>query len=173
MSAGIPLVPPSESAWRTLHPHAVAVGRWGGFVVTALIAGVSMVTVGIGLLAGNAPGWVKILVTLGWLTVVGGLAWLSWMIPAWQFRYTRYRVDFLGLLIHRGRMFHSELGVARSRIQHSDVTQGPIQRAYGIATLTIYTAGTEDAQVALSGIAFDEARRLRAELTGQSSHDVV
>lgn len=173
MSAGIPSVPPSESAWRTLHPHAVVVGRWGGFVVTALIAAVSLVTAGIALLAGNAPVWVKILVTLGWLAVVFGLACLSWKIPVWQFRYTRYRVDFLGLLIHRGRLFHSELGVARSRIQHSDVTQGPIQRAYGIATLTIYTAGTEDAQVELSGIAFDEARRLRAELTGQSSDDVV
>jgi len=93
--------------------------------------------------------------------------------PGRRFRNTRYRVDSLGLLIHRGRIFHSELGVARSRIQHTDVTQGPIQRAYGIATLTIHTAGTEDAQIELSAIAFDEARRLRAELTGQSSDDVV
>lgn len=173
MSAGIPFVPPSESAWRTLHPHAVVVGRWGGIVVTALIALVSLVAGGIAVLADNPPGWVKLLVALGWLAIFFGLAWLSWTIPVRQFRYTRYRVDTLGLLIHRGRLFHSELGVARSRIQHSDVTQGPIQRAYGIATLTIYTAGTEDAQIELSGIAFDEARRLRAELTGQSSDDVV
>jgi membrane protein YdbS with pleckstrin-like domain len=162
-----------SEGWRTLHPHAVVVGRWGGLVVTGLIAGVSLVTGGIALLAGNAPGWVKILVALGWLAIVGGLAWLSFAIPRRQFRHTRYRVDSLGLLIHRGRLFHSELGVTRSRIQHSDVTQGPIQRAYGIATLTIYTAGTQDAQIELSGIAFDEARRLRAELTGQSSDDVV
>ena len=161
------------SAWRTLHPNSVVVGRWGGFVVTTLIAGVSLVTGVIALLAGHAPGWVKILVIFGWLAIVGGLAWLSFAIPSRHFRHTRYRVDQLGLLIHRGRLFHSEMGVARSRIQHSDVTQGPIQRAYGIATLTIYTAGTEDAQIELSGIAFDEARRLRAELTGQSGDDVV
>jgi len=173
MSAGIPFVPPSEPAWRSLHPNAVVVERRVGLVVTALIALVSLVTGGLALLADNTPGWVKILVALGWLAIVFGLAWLSWMMPVRRFRYTRYRVDSLGLLIHRGRLFHSELGVARSRIQHSDVTQGPIQRAYGIATLTIYTAGTEDAQVDLSGIAFDEARRLRAELTGQSSDDVV
>jgi membrane protein YdbS with pleckstrin-like domain len=134
---------------------------------------VSLVTGGIGLLAGNAPGWVKILVALVWLAIVGSIGWLSWTIAGRQFRHTRYRVDPQGLLVHRGRLFHSELGVARSRIQHSDVTQGPIQRAYGIATLTIYTAGTEDAQIELAGIAFDEARRLRAELTGQSSDDVV
>jgi membrane protein YdbS with pleckstrin-like domain len=173
MNDGIPSVPPSEPVWRTLHPHAVVVGRWGGLAVTALISGVSLVTGGIALLTGNAPGWVKILVTFVWLAIVGGLTWLSFAIPRRHFRHTRYRVDPLGLLIHRGRLFHSELGVARSRIQHSDVTQGPIQRAYGIATLTIYTAGTEDAQIELSGIAFDEARRLRAELTGQSSDDVV
>ena len=136
MSAGIPSVPPSEPAWRTLHPNAVVVGRRIGLFVTALIALVSLVAAGIALMADNSPGWVKILVALGWLAIVFGLAWLSWTMPLRQFRYTRYRVDSLGLLIHRGRMFHSELGVARSRIQHSDVTQGPIQRAYGIATPT-------------------------------------
>jgi hypothetical protein len=144
-----------------------------GLVVTALIALVSLVFVLIALLAGNAPGWVNILVGLGWVGIVGFLAWASWTIPVRRFRYTRYRVDALGLFIHRGRMFHSELAVARSRIQHTDVTQGPIQRAYEIATLTIHTAGTEDAQIELSGVALDEARRLRAELTGQSSDDVV
>ncbi len=173
MSAGIPSVLPSEPAWRTLHHNAVVVGRRFGLVLTALIALVSLVGGIIALLAGNSPGWVKILVALGWLAIVGLLAWLSWTMPLRRFRYTRYRVDPLGLLIHRGRIFHSELGVARSRIQHTDVTQGPIQRAYGIATLTIYTAGTEDAQIELSAIAFDEARRLRAELTGQSNDDVV
>jgi membrane protein YdbS with pleckstrin-like domain len=173
MNDGIPLVPPSEPVWRTLHPNSVVAARRGGLTFTALIAGVSLLTGGIALLTGNAPGWVKILVTFAWLAIVGGLTWLSFAIPSRHFRHTRYRVDPLGLLIHRGRLFHSELGVARSRIQHSDVTQGPIQRAYGIATLTIYTAGTEDAQIELSGIAFDEACRLRAELTGQSSDDVV
>ena len=173
MNVEIPSAVPSEPAWKTLHPNAVVVGQRFGLILTAMIALVSFVGVVIGFMADAPPGWVKALIALGWFAGVGLTAWLSFTMPIRRFRHTRYRVDRLGLLIHRGRIFHSERGVARSRIQHSDVTQGPIQRAFGIATLTIYTAGTEDAQIEISGIAFDEARSLRAGLTGQSSDDVV
>lgn len=162
-----------EPNWRRLHPASVVVGRRGGFIVTAVIALVSFVGVVLGLVIGDMPGLVKGLVVVGWLGSIGVLTWMSIVLPRRTYEHTRYRVDGLGLLLHRGRIFHSEIGVARSRIQHTDVTQGPIQRLYGLATLSIYTAGTEDAQIAVSGIAFDEARRLRTELTGQSDDDVV
>ena len=162
-----------EPTWRRLHPASVVAGQRGGFIVTAVIALVSLIGVVFGLVISDTPGLVKILAVLGWLASVGVLTWLSILLPRKTYQYTRYRVDGLGLLLHRGRIFHSELGVARSRIQHTDVTQGPIQRLYGLATLSIYTAGTEDAQIDVSGISFEEARRLRAELTGQSDDDVV
>lgn len=171
--AGTPAGGPAEPAWRTLHPNSVVVGQRLGFGVTAIVALVTFAGVVGGFVSDGPAVWVKLLLAFGWLAVTGSLGWLSWRLPLLQFRHTRYRVDPLGLLIHRGRMFHSEVGVARSRIQHTDLSQGPIQRAFGIASLTIHTAGTQDAQVELEGIAFDEARRLRTELTGQTSDDVV
>jgi membrane protein YdbS with pleckstrin-like domain len=72
----------------------------------------------------------------------------------------------LGLEIRRGRWFRSELTVARSRIQHSDVAQGPVERSFGLATLSIHTAGTEHAEISLSGLAPEAARWIRAQLTG-------
>jgi membrane protein YdbS with pleckstrin-like domain len=116
------------------------------------------------------PLWL-VLTALGVLLAFFG--WLAWMLPEWRFRYTRYRLDDLGLLIHRGRTFHSELGVLRARIQHSDVTQGPIQRAFGLATLSISTAGSDEGEIGLTNIPIDEARRLRTELTGLVNDDVV
>lgn len=151
----------------------MAAGQRGGLIVTGIIALVSFIGVIVGLFAGDAPVPVKLLFPLGWIASLGVLTWLSLVLPRKRYQYTRYRVDELGLLLHRGRLFHSELGVARSRIQHTDVTQGPVQRLYGLATLSIYTAGTEDAQIDISGIAFEEARRLRGELTGQTGDDVV
>ena len=148
-------------------------GRRAGLILVAGIALVSLVGTSIAMIADNPPGFLKILMLAAWIAMVGVMTWLSLSLPRWRYLNTRYRVDALGLLLHRGRLFHSELGVARSRIQHTDVTQGPIQRLYGLATLSIYTAGTEDAQIDVSGIAFDEARRLRTELTGQSDDDVV
>jgi membrane protein YdbS with pleckstrin-like domain len=161
------------AAWQTLHPNSVAAEQRAGMILTAAIAFVSLVGVVISMFAGDMPGWLMILFLAAWLGMVTALAWLAWFMPIRRFRYTRYRVDTLGLVIHRGRIFHSELGVPRSRIQHTDVTQGPIQRLYGIATLSIFTAGTEDAKIDLSGLEFETARQLRAELTGQASDDVV
>ena len=40
----------------------------------------------------------------------------------------------------------------RSRIQHTDVTQGPFERWLGLGTLVIYTAGTEHAAVPIEGL---------------------
>lgn len=138
-----------------------------------MIAAVSLVGILITLVVGDTPGWVKLLLLAGWTGELAFLTWLSLALPQKRYLHTRYRVDASGLLLHRGRLFHSELGVARSRIQHTDVTQGPVQRIYGLATLSIYTAGTEDAQIDVTGIAFEEAKRLRAELTGQADDDVV
>jgi membrane protein YdbS with pleckstrin-like domain len=161
------------AAWRRLHPNSVVVGQRLGFGITAMVALAAFVGVIGGIVADRPAAWVKLLLAFGWLALSASLGWLSWTLPLRHFRHTRYRVDPLGLLIHRGRMFHSEVAVARSRIQHTDLSQGPIQRAFGIASLTIHTAGTEDAKIELEGIGFDEAQRLRNELTGQTNDDVV
>ena len=49
--------------------------------------------------------------------------------------------------------------VPRSRVQHTDVSQGPLERRYGLGTLIVYTAGTDHARVSLPGLAWDTARR--------------
>jgi len=160
------------AAWRRLDPQSVHVGRLTGAIWVAAIGLASLLGFGVTWLID--PPELPIWIVLGATWVLLGLfAWLAWVLPEKRFRYTRYRLDELGLLIHRGRMFHSELGVLRSRIQHSDVSQGPIQRAYGLATLSISTAGSDEGEIGLTGIPIGEARRLRAELTGLVGDDVV
>ena len=77
-----------------------------------------------------------------------------------------------GCEIRRGVVWRRIITVPLSRIQHSDVTQGPLQRAYGLATLTLYTAGTEHAKIDLHGLAFDTAMNIRQYLFERSeTHD--
>ena len=45
------------------------------------------------------------------------------------------------------------------RVQHARVTQGPIQRAFGIANLAVNSAGPD---LNIAGLGFEEAERLRA-----------
>ena len=60
-----------------------------------------------------------------------------------------------------GVVWRSVVTVPRSRVQHTDVAQGPLQRVFGIATLIVYTAGTEHAFVSLRGLAPETANAIR------------
>ena len=59
-------------------------------------------------------------------------------LPLW-----RYRVDADEIEIWSGVLWRQAVVVPRSRVQHIDVSQGPIERSYGLATLSIHTAGTQ------------------------------
>jgi membrane protein YdbS with pleckstrin-like domain len=63
--------------------------------------------------------------------------------PTVAYRHSSYRFAEVGLQLRRGVVWRSQVAVSRSRIQHTDVSQGPIERIYGLATLTVHTAGNE------------------------------
>lgn len=69
-----------------------------------------------------------------------------------------------GLLVKRGVFWRSETFVPRSRIQHTEVNQGPFDRAWGMASLSLHTAGTHVEKVTVSGLYHPDALRLRDEL---------
>ena len=162
-----------DEEWRRLDPRSVRHGRQGGAIVTALIGGPAFTVATVVAFAGRFPGVMRALIVLAALGFVAALGAIGWIVPERAYRHTRYRLDELGMVILRGRVFHRQIGVLRTRIQHTDVSQGPLQRAHGVGTLTIHTAGQEAAKIQLAGIAFDEAQRLRAELTGLTIDDVV
>ena len=70
-------------------------------------------------------------------------------------------------------MWRSVTHVPRSRVQHTDVSQGPLERRYGLGTLVVYTAGTDHARVSLPGLAWETALALRDELRLDRSDDDV
>ena len=78
-----------------------------------------------------------------------------------------------GLEILRGVYWRTITNVPRSRVQHTDVSQGPLERRYGLGTLMVYTAGTQHSQVTLSGLDFTVARRIRAHLLPSDQGDAV
>ena len=68
------------------------------------------------------------------------------------------------LMVKKGRMFRSVTVVPYGRMQFVDVKAGPIDRAFGIATLQLHTAAPAT-DAAISGIPVEEAARLRDRLT--------
>ena len=93
--------------------------------------------------------------------------------PAIAYRFSSYRIDEAGIEIRHGVYWRTLTNVPRSRVQHTDVSQGPFERRYGLGTLVIYTAGTAHSKVNLSGLDFDVARRIRAHLLPDDQSDAV
>ena len=80
-----------------------------------------------------------------WIVATTFFMWWAHFWPALAYRYASYVVGPDGLEIRRGVLFRSVTNVPRSRVQHTDVSQGPIERAHRLGSLIVYTAGTDHA----------------------------
>lgn len=82
-------------------------------------------------------------------------------IPATRYNARGYQLGTDRLRVVRGLMFRHDTVVPFGRVQHIDVDQGPLDRFFGIATLTLHTAGNHNASVALPGLGEPLAREMR------------
>lgn len=166
--------PPPLEPLELLDPRVIPLQRITGGIFTAVIAMVSLVALGINLLVeDDAFGWTWLLRPAVWLVLVVLFAWHSYRWPARAYQHTSYRVDDQGIEIRRGVYWRLVINVPRSRVQHIDVSQGPIERRYGLGTLVIYTAGTDHAKVELEGLEHGRALRIREHLLPSGSSDAV
>ena len=73
----------------------------------------------------------------------------------------RYRLTERLLQVVRGWLFHVDTIVPLVRVQHIDLTRGPLEKAFGVATLVVHTAGTHNSIVTLPGLAPERAAEIR------------
>ncbi|PKP88137.1 MAG: hypothetical protein CVT76_10945 [Alphaproteobacteria bacterium HGW-Alphaproteobacteria-15] len=85
-------------------------------------------------------------------------------IPARRYHARGYQISADRLRVVRGLLWRSDTVVPFSRVQHIDVHQGPLERFFGIATLTLHTAGNHNASVALPGLEEALAREMREDI---------
>ncbi|MCL9983334.1 MAG: PH domain-containing protein [Erythrobacter sp.] len=85
-------------------------------------------------------------------------------IPQSRYNARGYQISADRLRVVRGLLFRSDTVVPFGRVQHIDVDQGPLDRFFGIATLTLHTAGNHNASVALPGLGEELARDMREEI---------
>jgi len=174
--AAAPAAPPpfpADGSRRRLDPQVVDLERDVGLIVTVCTSGGLLIAMGIPLLATDVPRWLLTILPLAWTAVTAALIWQTFRWPQIQYRHASYRVDAQGIEIARGVVWRSIVHVPVSRVQHTDVSQGPLQRRYGLGTLTIYTAGTAYARVNLQGLSHASALAIRDHLLPRRSDDGV
>lgn len=92
--------------------------------------------------------------------VVGAILWL---LAGRRYRSWGYAEREEDLLVRRGVMFTRLSVVPYGRMQFIDVTAGPLERAFHLATVRLHTAAAAtDARI--PGLERDEAARLRDRL---------
>jgi membrane protein YdbS with pleckstrin-like domain len=159
---------------RALDPAFVPAQRVSGWIACVTVMSAWAAALVVVLLMGEA---VRPLVLWG-VAALGVLlapllVWLAIAWPALAYRHWSYRLDEQGIEIRSGVVFRRVTTVPRSRVQHTDVSQGPIERRYGLGTLVIYTAGTEYARVDLPGLAHATATAVRDALLPKDGVDAV
>jgi len=88
---------------------------------------------------------------------------LSWRFVGRRFRSWGYAEREDDLLIRRGVLFARLSVVPYGRMQFIDVTAGPLERTFGLATVRLHTAAAAtDARI--PGLEREEAARLRDRL---------
>jgi uncharacterized protein len=95
------------------------------------------------------------------------------VVPVRKYARWGYHMGSDRIRIVRGYLFYSDTIVPFSRVQHIDVEQGPIQRPYGLATLTLHTAGNHNSTVSLPGLLHSDALILRDTIRSHIRRDMI
>ncbi|MCX3060433.1 PH domain-containing protein [Streptomyces beihaiensis] len=94
---------------------------------------------------------------------LAGIVW-GWRMTGRNWRSWRYAERADDLLISRGVLWREETIVPYGRMQLVEVTSGPLERKYGLASLQLHTAAAAT-DATIPGLAPAEAERLRDRLT--------
>ncbi|MDJ1433338.1 PH domain-containing protein [Halostagnicola sp. A-GB9-2] len=88
-----------------------------------------------------------------------GIAYAVRLYQVWQFE-----LQDDALYLERGVVTFVETAVPFVRVQHVDTQFGPIERALGLSSVVVYTAGSRNADVRVPGLTPDRARSLQDTL---------
>lgn len=149
-----PVFAPPGEAWQRVSPKLAALRQ------RLLVAWVAAVTAVVAALGWWLVGWWVAAVTV--VLAAATVAWGSWLIQR-NWRAWGYAERDDDLLVTHGVFFRKLTVVPYGRMQFVDVSSGPLERRFGLATVQLHTASpASDARI--PGLPPDEAARLRDRL---------
>ncbi|MFV1988137.1 MAG: PH domain-containing protein [Gemmatimonadota bacterium] len=168
-----PTPPIDDGLVKSLDPRSVTVSRIAGGIFAGILTLVLVGGATVPVVVATTPAWGVALLYGVTGSVSAAVMWLTFAWPAVSHRHTSYTVSHASIEIRRGVFWRKVVSVPRSRVQHTDVSQGPLERRFGLGTIVIYTAGTEHSKVDLHGLAHETASRIRDHLLPIEEDDAV
>ena len=150
------LFAPPVYEWKRLSPSFRSLRRVTTLTVIPILFSIPAVIVG----AASGQWWISAIIwALAAIIVAIRFGLIERTYRSWG--YVEREDD---LYITHGVLFRSLVAVPYGRMQLVEVASGPLERAFGLATVTLKTASPET-NAAIPGLAPDEAARLRDRLT--------
>jgi membrane protein YdbS with pleckstrin-like domain len=148
-----PLDPRVRTLWQV-----VALLGTSPLVLAGLVAGV--------VLLGGDTAWLGGLALLAAVVLVV----LAVTLPVVRHRRWSWALTDEGLELAHGVLVRTESAIPAFRVQQVDVRQGPIERLFGLVTLTITTASS-GSDGTLPGIDADRGDEVRRQILGRVAAD--
>jgi membrane protein YdbS with pleckstrin-like domain len=150
-----------QEGFRQLDPAAVVLWR----IESALSIGIPL----LGALIGGVflwiltpvPWWV---VPLVWVLLVFLLILNTVWLPARKYAAWSYRLDDRVLELRNGVFWKRSVMIPLTRLQHVDLSRGPLERRFGVASLEVFTAGTQSASHEIPHLQSETGFQLREDL---------
>jgi len=150
-----------------LHPSQVAVLRIR-FAIAGLVLAIALL-IAEAALANENPLPFGAVLAAGIVLILFAV----WRMPKRRYAAWGYRLEEDELAVRHGLLIRSLSLVPFGRVQHIDLAQGPLERAFGLATLVLNTAGTRGAAVKLPGLAQADAEEMRDHIRGKIRQDLL
>jgi membrane protein YdbS with pleckstrin-like domain len=149
------LFAPSDVSWTPVSPKLATLRRLNAAIAGGLLGIAALIVLGV------TAGWLYGVLAL----VLGGLGYgWAWVLIGRNQKSWKYAEREDELLVSHGVMFRQLVVVPYGRMQFVDVAAGPLERAFGLATVELHTA-TPATDAKIPGLHPDEAARLRDRLS--------
>ena len=112
-----------------------------------------------------APARIAVIPT----AIISLLILLSFVTIPIGFRRRAYVLRDLDLTYKKGWLFFSTVTIPFNRIQHTEVSQGPIEKRYNLCSLKIFTAGGSTSDLSIPGLEEQEAQQMRVYISKKAS----
>jgi uncharacterized protein len=150
------LFAPPAYEWKRLSPKYRSMRQLTSVIAPPVLLTIPAVIVGVT----TGRWWISGLIWAAAVVIVG--VRLGFVTRSWRsWGYVEREDD---LYITHGVMFRSLIAVPYGRMQLVEVESGPLERAYGLAAVTLKTASPETG-ARIPGLSPEEATRLRDRLT--------
>ena len=138
--------------------------RTSEYIATTILFAILFIVVNIIVfsMGGGFHWWVW----ASYLTWLGLFGLSMWMVEK-NYQVTGYALRQRDIVYQTGVISRAITTIPFKRIQHCEITEGPIQKLLKLASLKIYTAGGSGSDLTISGLHKEDAARVKEFITGK------